>query len=210
VLYISQYNLYKIQVYARSKHDKYYTFCTPECAKAIDTYLDYRKSFGEDISKRSSPLIREQFNIDDKIRIHSPRPLSKRMIVHLVEQALKRSGVKTSGEVMRSHGFRKAWVTQSIKAKMDYNAREYLVGHRLSRDDPSYDRTSEEDRLCEYTKVMDLLTISPENRLRIEVQEKDQIINHKLKERDDAFTTLSDQVMKLMAEVQELKKCNSS
>jgi hypothetical protein len=33
-----------------------------------------------------------------------------------------------------------------------------------------------------------------------------QIINHKLQEKDDALVTLSDQVMKLMEEVQELKK----
>lgn len=165
--------LYKIQVYARSKHDRYYTFCTPETKMAIDSYLaDYRKRCGEDISNKRSPLIREQFNVDDKIRIHSPRFLSKRMIVHLVEQALKRSGVKTS-EVMRSHGFRKHYVTQSIKAKVDYNAREYLCGHRLPREDPSYDRTSEQDRLSEYTKVIDLLTISPENRLRRRVAEQE-------------------------------------
>jgi len=113
---------------------------------AIDAYLDYRKEFGEDTSKRTSPLIREQFNVDDKIRIHSPRFLSERMIMHLIEQALKRSGVKTS-EVMRSHGFRKYYVTQSIKAKVDYNAREYLVGHKYSRGlDQNYDRTPEEDR----------------------------------------------------------------
>ena len=202
---ILDWNLYKIQVYARSKHDRYYTFCTPECAKAIDSYLEYRRRFGEDITKRASPLIREQFNIDDKIRIHSPRSLSRRMIVHLVEQVLKRSGVKTS-EVMRSHGFRKAWITHSIKAKVDYNAREYLVGHRLRRNDPSYDRTSEEDRLQEFLKSVDLLTLSSENRLRKEIQDKDQIINHKLQEKDDALVTLSDQVMKLMVEVQELKQ----
>ena len=77
---ILEYDLYKIQVYAHSKHDRYYTFCTPECAKAIDAYLDYRKGFGEDTTKRTSPLIREQFNVNDKIRIHSPRPLSKRMV----------------------------------------------------------------------------------------------------------------------------------
>ncbi len=71
---MSEYELYKIWVYARSRHDRYYTFCTPPCARAIDSYLDYRKGFGEDITKRTSPLIREQFNIDDNIRIHSPRP----------------------------------------------------------------------------------------------------------------------------------------
>ena len=101
------------------------------------------------------------------------------MIVHLLEQALKRSGVKTS-EVMRSHGFRKHYVTQSIKAKVDYNAWEYLVGHRLPRDDPSYDRTSEEDRLSEYAKVIDSLTISPENKLRERIAEQEHTIQQKL------------------------------
>jgi integrase len=176
--------LYKIQVYACSKRDRYYTFCTPETKLAIDSYLlGYRERFGEDITNKRSPLIREQFNVDDKIRIHSPRFLSKRMIVHLLEQALKRSGVKTS-EVMRSHGFRKHYVTQSIKAKVDYNAREYLAGHRLPRDDPSYDRTSEEDRLSEYAKVIDSLTISPENKLRERVAEQEYTIQHKLTEKD--------------------------
>jgi hypothetical protein len=93
------------------------------------------------------------------------------------------------------------------KAKVDYSDREFLVGHRYSRGlDVNYDRTTEEDRLQEYLKSVDLLTISPENRLRKEVQDKDQIINYKLQEKDDALVTLSDQVMNLMAEVQELKK----
>jgi hypothetical protein len=69
-----------------------------------------------------------------------------------------------------------------------------------------FDRTTEEDRLQEYLKAIDLLTISPENRLIKEVQDKDQIISYKLQEKDDALTTLSDQVMRLTAEVQELKR----
>jgi integrase len=32
---IPEYKLIKIFVYGRSKRDKYYTFCTPECAAAI-------------------------------------------------------------------------------------------------------------------------------------------------------------------------------
>jgi hypothetical protein len=38
-----------IWVYSRSKANRYYTFCTPECTAAIDAYLDYRKSFGEEL-----------------------------------------------------------------------------------------------------------------------------------------------------------------
>ena len=42
-----EYNLYKIVVYGRSKRDRYYTFCTPECTTYIDVYLAYRKDRGE-------------------------------------------------------------------------------------------------------------------------------------------------------------------
>jgi integrase len=45
---LNQVNLYKVQVYARTR-DKYFTFCTPECAKVIDEYLEYRKRYGEEI-----------------------------------------------------------------------------------------------------------------------------------------------------------------
>jgi integrase len=36
---IDKYNLYKVNVYARSKKHAYFSFCTPECRKAIDDYL---------------------------------------------------------------------------------------------------------------------------------------------------------------------------
>jgi integrase len=38
---INEYNLYRITVYANSPDDRYCTFCSPECAKAIDSYLNY-------------------------------------------------------------------------------------------------------------------------------------------------------------------------
>jgi hypothetical protein len=68
---IEEYNLYKIKVYANSPKDRYYTFCTPECAAAIDSYLQYREGFGETPIKSQAPLIREQFNtrLKDPFRI---------------------------------------------------------------------------------------------------------------------------------------------
>src|ERR671918_3204314 len=41
--------LYKVTVYAGDK-EEYLTFCTPECAKEIDAYLEYRKRRGETIT----------------------------------------------------------------------------------------------------------------------------------------------------------------
>lgn len=206
-------HLYKIIVY-EGEPDQYYCFCTFECAAMIDQYLGYRQRFGE-VLKPSSPLIREQFDPIDTFQVKRPRFLGLDTFRRVIDRVLWSSGLRIRTkkkdrhihDVMRSHGFRKFTVTQMVKSKLDYNVREYLIGHKHSLGlDMHYDRTSEEDRLSEYMKAIDLLTISPENRLRKEVQEKDQIINHKLREKDDALVTLSDQVMKLMAEVQELKQ----
>ena len=103
-------------------------------------------------------------------------------------------------EVMASHGFRKFCITQMKKAKVDFNDREALVGHRQSRGlDVNYDRTTEEERLAEYLKAMELLTISPENRLRKQVAEQDYTIQTRMKEKDE-------QIQKLMQQMVELKE----
>lgn len=39
---IDKYNLYKITVY-ENEEEEYTTFCTPECAAEIDSYLEYRQ-----------------------------------------------------------------------------------------------------------------------------------------------------------------------
>jgi len=43
--------IYPVQVYSSSSKYRYYTFCSPESALAIDTYLEVRKRFGEKLVK---------------------------------------------------------------------------------------------------------------------------------------------------------------
>ena len=68
--------VYQITVYANSPKSRYITFCTPECAMAIDSYLEMRQRHGESSLKRDkngnwvpddTPLIRRQF---DKTKPH--------------------------------------------------------------------------------------------------------------------------------------------
>ncbi|MGC1132089.1 MAG: site-specific integrase [Nitrososphaeraceae archaeon] len=167
---IPEYNLYRIIVYASSRKSRYYTFVTPECATYIDAYLSFRKMF-KDPLKPTSPLIREQFDISDPFAGYHAHPVKHRAVEWIVNSIIKRSGVKTK-EVARSHGLRKFATTQMIKAKLDYSAREYLVGHKVSRGlDVNYDRTTEEDRLQEYLKAVDLLTINSEHRLKLQIHQ---------------------------------------
>ena len=66
-----RYGIYKIRVYD-SEEGEYTTFCSVECSSIIDSYLAYRKLHGERPLKEDSPLIREDFSIDDEIRASRP------------------------------------------------------------------------------------------------------------------------------------------
>jgi hypothetical protein len=168
---LDQPKIYKIWVYNRSKKDRYYTFVTPECTKTIDDYLDYRRKQGEDITVKTSPLIREQFRLGHRVQAEKPHSMVLGTIEKTLERIIKKSGIDTLGTVMMSHGFRKWAITQMKKAKVDFSDREYLVGHKMSRGlDVSYDRTTEEERLEEWSKAINNLTINPAFHLEKELE----------------------------------------
>lgn len=177
---IDEFVIYIIWSYNRSKQSRYFTFCTPSCAAAIDAYLDYRRSFHEEI-KDKSPLIREQFNIDNPFTANAPRHISTRSMAHMVEGALRRSGVnqinRSQGhkrrDVMRNHGFRKFFIRKCMKAGLTESVWKSLVGHRLPRTDSSYVRLTEEEMFAEYVKAIPLLESDANQRLKQE--------NHELK-----------------------------
>jgi hypothetical protein len=89
---------------------------------------------------------------------------------------------------------------------------ETTMGHDL-RTSESYWKPTEREILDDYLKAVPMLTINASDLvLQKQVQEltektnnNDYLLKANLQEKDDALMTLSDQVMKLMQEVQELK-----
>ena len=90
------------------------------------------------------------------------------------------------------------------------------MGHTIEVSDCYY-KPSEKEILNDYLKAIDVLTINKNNNNNAiiekeikELKEKNEnneyIIQSKLQERDDAIVNLSDQVMKLMNEINEIKK----
>ena len=69
-------------------------FCTPECTKVIDSYLEYRQRCGEEL-KPDSPLIREQFDIKDSLRIKNPKQVTKSNVRQMIEAKLTQAGIRT-------------------------------------------------------------------------------------------------------------------
>ena len=103
------------------------------------------------------------------------------------------------------HGFRKFFKTKAELGGMRPINVETLMGHSTGISD-SYYRPTEKELLEDYLKCVDQLGITSESRLQFEVEEE---INQ-MQERDamnsDAITALSDQVAKLMQEIQILKQ----
>jgi hypothetical protein len=70
---VLNYGIYQITVYENTK-EEYFTFCTPECASAIDSYLEFRKRNGDRL-RPSEPLLRDELDFNDQIRAASPQNL---------------------------------------------------------------------------------------------------------------------------------------
>lgn len=126
-------NIYRLTVYEGST-SQYFTFCSPETAYYIDTYLQYRTKNGESFTKDSF-LIREQFDLTDLEQIRKCKNMSLDGIASFLYVILRKSGVRSVShkrdrkELAIAHGFRKFFTTQCINAKINPEIREMLLGH---------------------------------------------------------------------------------
>lgn len=171
--------IYQITTYKKSA-SKYITFCTPECRKEIDGYLEYRRLRGEQITP-DSLLFRKNFNgykNDDK-DINSPKPLTAGSICFMVNLLLsKATRIRTSNgkrhNLMQCHGFRKFFATTISDAGVDSVWVEMLTGHRTGLKEiynkpKSMTILQGNDRMFGYASAIDRLTINQENKLKAEV-----------------------------------------
>ena len=146
-------------------NDEYFTFITPECAKAVDNYLDMRARYGEKLNDESF-LIREQFDVRCPGK---PRPIKRHTIQYKLYDLAARAGVDKK-DVAVCHGYRKFFTTQMVDADAKTELRWLLEGHSLKANDNSYVKPSEQKLYQEYEKALDNLTIDPNQRLQKKVE----------------------------------------
>ena len=174
--------IYKITVY-ENHHEEHFTFCTPECAKAIDEYLEMRKRYGEKLNQNSY-LIREQFDIRDPFAISKCHKTVANTLINKIIDLGIRSGIrkrqtleedkKHLGSSFRkdvpiAHGFRKFFTTQLVNSKVNPEIREMLLGHKIGLASAYY-KPTEDDFLAEYQKAVNNLTINEVNKLKMQVK----------------------------------------
>jgi site-specific recombinase XerD len=186
--------IYQLTVY-KDTDDEYTTFCTPECAAAIDTYLQYRRTrLGETITNDSSLLV----NLIPKERSRKEKKkgtgvikgdrVTQRGSIELIYRLLKDSGLrlpenrkKINGQRHATaccHSLRKFFRSQLKFAKVDHLDAETLLGHSTGLVGV-YTKIPEEELLQSYTKAIGRLTINEEERLRCKnndlIAEKERI-----------------------------------
>jgi integrase len=165
---IEKYGIYQITVYENTTSE-YICFCSPECTRAIDSYLSYRARYGEKL-KPEAPLIREQFNTNDLLKIRYPHNNSEYTIAANLRNLLVRSGIctvtdltettvfkgKEQKRVAGAHGFRKFVTTNMARAKLNPEIREMLLRHSIGLS-CSYYRPDNSEMVKEYLKAVDQL-----------------------------------------------------
>jgi integrase len=191
-------NLYKITVY-RGDREEYITFCTPESAKEIDSYFDFRKRRGEKINQDSYLLVKK-FGVSSKLK---GSPFKGRALWAILEDCISNSGLREIDhinpfkrkEIPVFHGFRKFYTKQLVDSKLNPEIREMLLGHKIGLTSAYYKPTQEE-MLNEYLKAVNLLTINDENRLKLKLEQKIQIEKSQIESLKADFEKFKNEVLK--------------
>lgn len=192
----------------RGDPESYFTFITPEACKALEIY---RESWKTDIGvypKPDDPLIKT---------VATPviRRLAQKGVRKRIDKIVSAIGLRPQlppgvrrHEVQLDHGFRKYFNTMLRRAKVDYLDKEDMMGHKVGLE-KHYERYNEEDfeRFPEYQKAIPFLTVSDEERIRLE--------NEKLREEQSESQLQKDEVARqgqaiqnLIDELHELKSKN--
>jgi len=191
-------DLYKIIVY-RGDKEEYITFTTPECAKEIDSYLDFRERRGEKITQDSYLLVRK-FSLKTKVK---GKPFKGRALWAILEDCISNSGLREIDHVNPFkrkqipifHGFRKFCTKQLVDSKLNPEIREMLLGHKIGLASCYY-RPTEQEMLNEYLKAVNLLTINEENRLKLKLEQKIQIEKSQIEALKSDFEKFKNEVLK--------------
>jgi len=119
----------------------------------------------------STPIKKTETGITPMIRRLAQKGVRKRIDKIVSDIGLRPQlppGIRRH-EVQLDHGFRKYFNTMLRRAKVDYLDKEDMMGHKVGLE-KHYERYQEEDfeRFPEYQKAIPFLTISDEERIRLE------------------------------------------
>ncbi|MEM4392037.1 MAG: site-specific integrase [Candidatus Nitrosotenuis sp.] len=185
-----------LRVYGNDE-ESYWTHFTPEAAKYLQLYKEKWRSDIGNYPKPEQPLLRA-------VKYPTIHRLGAVGVKKRIENLARAIGLrqalpagKKRYEVPLDHGFRKYFNTMMRRAKVNYLDKEDMMGHSVGLE-KHYERYQEEDfeRFPEYQKAIPFLTISDEDRLRLEAQQKQQELDQ-IGQRDSKIADLQKRIDEL-------------
>ncbi|MGC1932221.1 MAG: hypothetical protein WA667_24885, partial [Candidatus Nitrosopolaris sp.] len=228
----------KLIVYA-GEDEEYFTFTSREAWLALNDWMDYRRSSGELITDNSWVMrdLWDTRVAQGRGLVTKPKKLSSLGIKRMMERAIWAQGLRKKLEpgkkrhpYQANHSLRKWFKTRCENAGMKPINIEKLMNHSTGISD-SYYRATEQELLEDYLKALDVLSVDDDKfslqkqvaELTEKSKEENYIIKGKLSEKEqeiqllsqrdsmnaDAIATLSDQLAKVMQEIELMKKQQS-
>jgi hypothetical protein len=227
----------------KGTEDEYDTFISPEAFHAYEEYRNLRIKFGERIAK-NSPILLRRFDISpdgETAKIDNTKPVALSTIAGIIRMVAYKAGIREFSEsynerynIKIAHGFRKYFSStlSGIKAPdgsdryaIDFIKKEWLLGHALTGIHSLEENYNRNDRvkvlLDEYLKAVRAITISDEERLKVEVKKLQTDISNmktvefqlaaKDKEIQDIksrFDTMQSQIQSLLSSLGTIKDQN--
>jgi hypothetical protein len=225
----------RIVVY-HGDEEEYFSFITAEAYHHLEQWIDYRRECVEKVSNETwvmRQLWNTKRGHYHHGTIKAPEKLKSSGVKRLIEDALWTQGIRKKSNLKRNryefqtdHGLRKWFKTRCEIAGMKSINIEKLMGHSIGISD-SYYRATEDELLDDYLKAIPFLIIGMEKRLQMQMEQVlnkskdyDSSIKSQLNEKEqtiatltqgnlsntDAIAALSDQFLKLVKEIEILKK----
>lgn len=165
----------------KGEPEEYVTFMTSEAYHALNEYMEFRTTHGEDITPKSW-VLRDDFDVEKSSRGHAklPRRLKPSGLKRFIERALWAQGLRKPladgqkrHEFKADHGMRKYFKTFAEKSMKSLHV-EILMGHSTGLADNYYCVFAKE-LLGEYLKAVNDLSLydASKNKTKIERIEKE-------------------------------------
>jgi integrase len=174
----------------KGSDDEYDTFVSPEAYRTYEEYRNLRIKFGEKVSK-NSPVLLRRFDVSQdgkNVMIDNSKHLALPTLAGIIKTVAYKAGVREASEkyndrynIKIAHGFRKFFSSTLSNIKtpdgrnaIDFIKKEWLLGHSLTGIHTLEENYNRNDRvnllLDEYLKAVKEVTISDEERLKVEVK----------------------------------------
>lgn len=185
-----------IYIYDGSK-EGYFTFLTPEASKALDNYFKQRKLNGEVLTDESPVFVNMA-----KYKSSKYEHFTKDSVRQMTRDLLIKAGIERIKKGKRYdkaaiYGFRKRFNT-ILKLNNDVNSNiaEKLMAHKRGLDG-TYLQPTKEECFAEFVKAIPFLTVSDDERIKIE--------NEKLKEEKSELEKVNEDKSLLLENYQKLE-----